>query len=160
MITYHLKLEGIKGESKNSKHKDEIELTSWNWSVSNATNRSGGGLSAGRASAGDVSFTKLTDTASPKLLEMCNTGKHIATGVLTCAKSTGDKTPVDYLTLTFKELHISGFHMGGSVGDDVGSESVSFAFGALEYDYKVQGKDGTVSSAGNHKMDYNTVEVG
>lgn len=159
-ITYHLKLDGIKGESKNSKHTAEIEISSWSWGVSNQTNRTGGGLSAGKASAGDVSFTKSTDSASAKLLETCNTGKHIASGVLTCSKSTGDKTPVDYLTFTFKELHISHFQCGGSVGDEVGSESVGFAFGELEYDYKVQGKDGTMTSAGTTKMNYSTVEVG
>jgi len=155
-----LKLDGIKGENKTSKHKDEIEITSWSWGVHNPTNRTGGGLSAGKAHPGEVSFTKQTDTASAKLLELCNSGKHIATGTLTCAKSTGDKTPVDYLTFTFKELHIASFQAGGSSGEDVGIESCSFAFSELEYDYKAQGKDGAMSSAGNTKMNYSTVEVG
>ena len=85
------------------------------------TSISGTGLSAGRVTFGDLSITKPVDKSSAKLLELCCTGKHIATGILTCSKSTGDKNPADYLTIKLAEIHISSFQAGGSKGDDVGS---------------------------------------
>ena len=152
-IEYFLKLDGIKGESLSAKHKDEIELRSWSWGASNATSMTGSGLSAGKVSISDVNITKPVDKASAKLLELCCTGKHITSGVLTCSKSTGDKSPSDYLTIKFEEIHIASVQAGGSSGDDVGSESISFAFGKFEYDYKIQGKDGTLTAAGTAKYD-------
>jgi len=152
-IEYHLKLDGITGESTASKHTGEIEVFSWSWGASNPTSISGTGLSAGKVSIGDINVSKPVDKSSAKLLELCSTGKHIATGVLTCSKSTGDKNPADYLTIKLTEIHISSFQAGGSQGDSTGSESVSLAFGSFEYDYKVQGKDGTLTAAGTAKYD-------
>jgi type VI secretion system secreted protein Hcp len=148
-----LKLDGIKGENLATKHKDEIELHSWSWGAHNSTSISGTGLSAGKVSIADLNISKPVDKASAKLLELCCTGKHIATGILTCAKSTGDKNPADYLTIKLAEIHIASFQTGGSAGEDVGSESISMAFGSFEYDYKVQGKDGNLTAAGTAKYD-------
>ena len=159
-IHYHLKFDGIKGESQRDKHKGEIEIKSWNWAAQNLVSRTGGGLSGGTGIPTEVTFTKEIDTASPKLLEMCNNGKHIANAVLTCSKSVGDKNPVDYLTLKFEEIAISSYQTGGAQGEDVGHESISFAFNKIDYDYKIQNKDGTLSSAGNTKGDYGAATFG
>ncbi len=158
-IEYFLKLDGITGESAASKHTGEIELHSWSWGAANPTSIQGTGLSAGKVSFADLNISKPTDKSSAKLLELCCTGKHIATGVLTCSKSTGDKNPADYLTIKLNEIHISSFQMGGSAGEEIGLESVSLAFGKIEYDYKVQGKDGNLTSAGNTKYDVTTREL-
>jgi len=41
---YFLKLDGIKGESKDSKHKDEIDLLSFSWGATQTgAHASGGG---------------------------------------------------------------------------------------------------------------------
>ena len=152
-IEYFLKLEGIKGESTSAKHTDEIEIFSWSFGAHNATSIAGSGLSAGKVSFSDISISKPVDKSSAKLLELCCTGKHIASGLLSCSKSTGDKTPGDYLTIKLEEVHIASVQGGGSRGDDAGSESISLAFGKIEYDYKIQGKDGTLTAAGTAKYD-------
>lgn len=157
-IEYFLKLDGIDGESLSTKHKGEIELYSWSWGAHNATSVTGSGLSAGKVSFADISISKPVDKSSAKLLELCCTGKHITKGTLTCAKSTGDKNPADYLTIKLEEIHIASFQTGGSSGDAVGSESLSFAFGKIEYDYKIQGKDGNLTAAGSTKYDITTRE--
>jgi type VI secretion system secreted protein Hcp len=147
-IEYFLKLDGITGEAASSKHTGEIEVKSWSWGASNPASMHGTGLSAGKVVLSDLSITKPTDKSSAKLFELCCTGKHITKGTLTCSKSTGDKNPADYLTLKFEEIAITAVQHGGSSGDDIGSESISFAFGKVEFDYKVQGKDGTLTAAG------------
>jgi type VI secretion system secreted protein Hcp len=152
-IEYFLKLDGIQGESTSSKHPNEIEIFSWNFGAHNPTSITGSGLSAGKVSFSDITISKPVDKSSAKLLELCCTGKHIANGVLTCSKSTGDKNPADYLTIKLEEIHIASISGGGSRGDDIGSEGVTFAFGKIEYDYKIQGKDGTLVAAGTAKYD-------
>ena len=152
-IEYFLKLDGITGEAAASKHSGEIEVMSWSWGASNPASMHGTGLSAGKVSFADLSITKPTDKASAKLLELCCTGKHIAKGTLTCSKSTGDKNPADYLTIKLEEIAITSVQHGGSSGDDIGHESISFAFGKFTLDYKVQGKDGTLTAAGTTNWD-------
>jgi type VI secretion system secreted protein Hcp len=152
-IEYHLKLGTIKGESAATKHKEEIELLSWSWGASNPTTIVGSGMSAGKVSMSDLSFTKHVDKASPKLLEMCVNGKHAEDATLYCSKQTGGKTPDDFLTLKFKEVYVSSFQTGGSSGEDVGTESISITYGSINYDYKQQDKAGTLTSAGAIEYD-------
>src|SRR5208283_1277655 len=123
-IEYFLSLDGIKGESPSSKHKDEIEIRGWSWGAANSATMTGQGLSAGKVSFSDLSITKPTDKSTAKLLELCCTGKHITKGTLTCCKSTGDKNPADYLTIKLDEIQITSVQHGGSSGDDVGSETI------------------------------------
>ena len=152
-IEYHLKIGNVKGESGATKHKDEIEVLSWSWGASNPTNISGSGMSAGKVSMSDLSFTKKVDKASPKLLELCVTGKHVDDATLYCSKQTGGKTPEDFVTIKLKEVYVSSYQTGGSTGEDVGTESISITYGIINFDYKVQDKQGTLTSAGN--VEYN-----
>jgi type VI secretion system secreted protein Hcp len=152
-IEYHLKFGTIKGESAATKHKEEIELLSWSWGATNPTTIVGAGMSAGKVSMSDLSITKRVDKASPKLLELCVTGKTVNEAILYCSKQTGGKTPEDFLTIKLKEVYVSAFHAGGSSGEDVGTESLSFTYGSINYDYKEQKPDGTLTSAGNVEYD-------
>jgi type VI secretion system secreted protein Hcp len=152
-IEYHLKVGSIKGESAASKHMDEIEILSWSWGASNPTTIVGSGMSAGKVSMSDLSFTKRVDKSSPKLLELCVTGKHVDDATLYCSKQTGGKTPDDFLTLKLKEVYVSSFQASGSSGEDVGTESLSLTYGSINYDYKVQDKAGTLTSAGAVEYD-------
>src|SRR5690348_10250219 len=72
------KIGDIKGESNDDKHKDEIEVLSFSWGVTNSqTITAGGGGGAGKASFHDIVFTHGVDKASPNLLRACATGQHI-----------------------------------------------------------------------------------
>jgi len=155
-IEYHLDIKGIKGESAATKHKEQIELLSWSWGASNPTTIVGEGMSAGKVSMSDLSFTKRVDKSSPKLLELLVTGNHATDATLYCSKQTGGKTPEDFLTIKLKEVYVSGFQVGGSSGEDVGTESVSITYGAIDYDYKAQQADGKLVSAGD--VEYNLLK--
>ena len=65
-IEYHLKFGSIKGESAATKHKEEIELLSWSWGASNPTTIVGAGMSAGKVSMSDLSFTKHSGQVEPQ----------------------------------------------------------------------------------------------
>ena len=78
MFDCFLKIESIPGESKDSKHKDEIELLSINWGAAQSgTSGYGGGAGAGRVTMEDVQVTKRFDKASPKIMLACCNGEHI-----------------------------------------------------------------------------------
>ena len=137
-----LKIDGIEGESKDAKHKDQIDVLSYSWGVSNAGSPGGGsGGGAGKASFQDFSFVHRTGKASPKLFLACASGKHIKQAVLTCRKAGGKQQ--EFLKITFSDVLISSFQQGGSTGgDDVPVESVSFDFGKVDERYTEQDASG------------------
>ena len=128
---------GIKGETKDSKHKDELDIMSFSWGVSNPTSHYGGGLSAGKASFGDFSFTFRMCNASPKLAIACAIGEHIKDAILTCRKS--GKTPQEYLIFKFYDLLVSSYQTGYSTGQDEAYDSCSMSYCEARVD--VQGPE-------------------
>lgn len=149
-IDSHIKIAGIEGEAEHKDHKNEIELESWSWGVSNASNIAGGGSGKGKAEPGDFSFTHKVDKASPNLAKFCVTGKHVAEATLSCAKSgEGQK---EFLKIVFKEVKIISVQAMGSAGGDL-MESVSFSYGDVEQTYKSQNDKGAM--AGDVKFGWN-----
>ena len=75
----YLQIDGIKGESTDSEHKDWIEVVSFSHSISQpaSANATAGGGTSGRCKHEDFVITKYVDLASPKLYEACSSGKHI-----------------------------------------------------------------------------------
>ena len=80
-VDYFLKFDGIKGESTDAKHKDEIDIEAWSWGETNAAGHaSGGGGGAGKVSMQDFHFVMRMNTASISLMKACATGEHIKDG--------------------------------------------------------------------------------
>lgn len=137
---FHIKLDGVTGESVHDKHKGEIEVMSWSWGVSNASGSgSGGGSGKGKAVPQDMYFVHLYDKASPVLAQKCADGKHFKDLVLTCRKS-GDGQQ-EFLKITLKEVFITNLQISGSQGGDV-LETVSVSFKDIETAYKPQDDKG------------------
>ncbi|HET9359644.1 MAG TPA: type VI secretion system tube protein Hcp, partial [Vicinamibacterales bacterium] len=82
------KLGDIKGESIDTKHKDEVEVLAWSWGVNQTgTMASGSGGGAGKVSFNDFNFSHYLDKASPVLMKACATGEHIKEGTITARKA-------------------------------------------------------------------------
>jgi type VI secretion system secreted protein Hcp len=84
------KLGDIKGESIDDKHKDEIEVLSFSWEVTNP----GSVISIGRGGVGKATFQDLTivhhiDKASPLLMKACATGATLRKRQSPIAKQVG-----------------------------------------------------------------------
>ncbi|MCD9029078.1 type VI secretion system tube protein Hcp [Luteimonas sp. BDR2-5] len=137
-----LMIDGIKGESADEKHKDEIDVQSWSWGESNAGSMAlGGGGGTGRVQMQDFNFTMLMNKASPMLMDACAQGAHIKKAVLTCRKAGGGQH--EYLVITFEDLMISSYQTGGGGGNTLPMESISFNFSKITQDYKPQAAAGT-----------------
>ncbi len=89
-VDVFLKIEGIPGESADGSHKDEIDVMSYSWGVSQTGTASyGGGMGAGKANFNDFHFMMRMNKATPKLMTSVATGEHIKGAVLSCRKAGG-----------------------------------------------------------------------
>ena len=152
-VDYFLKIDGIKGESKDDKHKDEIHLESWSFGANNTgTYSSGGGGGAGKVTMQDFNFTKRIDASGPKLFLACAQGEHIKSALLTCRKAGKDQQ--EYLKITFSDVLVSNYNTSGSGGDDVvPTEHISINFAYIKVEYSEQKDDGTLG--GKTMVEYN-----
>jgi type VI secretion system secreted protein Hcp len=154
-LNAYLKIEGIKGESTATEHKDEIDVMSFSWGVAQSGTIGGGGGGAGKASAEDFSFVVKIDKSSPLIFKACATGQHIKEATLTLARAGKEQT--DYLKYKFEDIIISSFapatdtapvegpspHMGPIphlAGGDFAAGGT--AVRASKVEYSVMGADG------------------
>jgi type VI secretion system secreted protein Hcp len=142
LVDYFLKIEGIEGESADDKHKNEIDVMSFNFGATQGGVGSfAGGHGAGKVSMQDFHFVTKINKASAKLFLSCAMGDHIKKAVLTVRKAGGGQQ--DYYKITMSDVLISSYQNGGSAGgDSVPTDQVSLNFSKLEIEYKPQGADG------------------
>jgi len=145
------KLGDIKGESIDDKHKDEIEVLSYSWGVSNAGSMSfGTGGGEGKATFQDLSFTHKVDKASPVLMQACATGVHLKEATITHRKA--GKGQLEFLVIKMNDVIVTGVQNGGC-GADGSSENVSIAFAKVNVEYKPQKADGSLDAGIHFKYD-------
>ena len=144
-LNAYLKIDGIDGESRAEKHRNEIEIESFSWGESNFVSAAGGGGGgAGKVSMQDFHFVMRVSKASPKLFLACATGEHIRDAVLSIGK--GGAEQIDYLYWKLTDCLVSSYQAGGSSGDPVPSDSFSLNFKKIEVSYKEQNADGSLGS--------------
>ena len=147
-VDYFLKIDGIPGESQDAKHKEEIQLESWNFGEHNeGTFSVGGGGGAGKVRMDDFNFTKLVDKAGPKLFLACAQGAHIPNAILTCRKAGTEQQ--EYLKVTFKDILVSSYATSG-LGEEsalLPTEEISLNFAAIKIEYREQKPDGTLGGS-------------
>src|SRR5258708_6839256 len=91
-VDFFLKVDGVDGESSDSKHKGWIDIESWSFSeAQTGTHSGGGGGGAGKVAMQDFTFTTKVSKASPKLFLSCATGEHHKNALLTCRKAGKDQ---------------------------------------------------------------------
>jgi type VI secretion system secreted protein Hcp len=140
-VDFFLKIDGIEGESKDSKHTNEIDVLSWSFGATQAGSMSfGGGGGSGKVSMQDFTFTMRMCKATPKLLQHCASGKHITSALLTARKA-GEQQQ-EYMKIKFTDLLVSSYQTGG--GGEEPLESISLNFAKIEFEYREQKKDGTL----------------
>jgi type VI secretion system secreted protein Hcp len=144
------KIGDIKGESLDDKHKDEIEVLSWSWGVTNAhPATAGSGAGAGKASFHDLSFTHRIDKASPVLMKGCATGVHLKEATITHRKA--GKGQQEFLIVKMNDVIITSVTDQDSSGDHV--ETVSLAFAKVDLQYRPQKSDGSLDAGIHFKYD-------
>lgn len=150
---HYLWIKGVKGESvaqgltPDPGSDGYIELDSFSIGASNPADVGGGGLSAGKCSLSDFSFSCALDSSSYQILKNLYTGAHIDTCTFISRKSTGAATPYMYIQITLTNCYITSHSTGGGAGTP--SQSVSIAYEQIEFDYNTQDTStGAVQQAG------------
>lgn len=120
-LAYHLQIDGIKGEGREEKHVDWMQIEHFHFGVRQSVAyqpSQGGQFNAGKPDFAPMTFRMNIDKSYPKLAEACWLGKHIAKAQIDCTRAGGDKHI--YLTYKLTDLAISSVNvMGDASGDDV-----------------------------------------
>ncbi|HEX8615285.1 MAG TPA: type VI secretion system tube protein Hcp [Telluria sp.] len=141
-VDMFLKIDDVKGESRDSKHKDELDVLAWSWGLSQSgTTHMGGGGGAGKVGVQDLSITKYIDKASPNLVMAACDGTHYKEALLTVRKA--GKTPLEYIKITMKQVLVSSITTGATGGEDRLTEKVTLNFAEFKVEYAPQKEDGT-----------------
>jgi type VI secretion system secreted protein Hcp len=148
-IDVYLQIDGIKGESADSKHLGWIECTSVHWSMRqprSATASTGGGHTAERAELDEITFQKLADLSSPILMQTCVMGKTIPKAKLEFLRADGQGERVKYFEVELENVLIGVVtpvvHEGSIL-----SETVGLKFSKVKWKYTVQRIGGGASGS-------------
>ncbi len=117
-LDWFLKIDGIKGESTDALHKDEIVIEAFSWGAQRTS--SAASAMRTRPCFSELSFVKLADAATPLLLANTFSGMSIPKAVLVARKAgEGQK---DFLTIELSNVLVSSVSHSGT------TESISEAF--------------------------------
>lgn len=145
-VNAYLNVDGITGPSTSK--TGFIDILSFSWGVSQTatygTGQSGKEAKAGRADFSNLSIMKVLDSTSALLCDHCATGNILASVYIVYDKPVGDKQ-ADYFRIYLKDAIITSVQLSGS--NENPTESVSFAFQAVEIAYKAENDDGTLAGA-------------
>ncbi len=144
-VDFYLKLDSIQGEAADANHKDEIQLLSFSWGGSQVTSVAGtGGSGAGKVDLSELSIMKHMDKSSPALFKAIVSGTHIKTGVLSAVKAGAGGKP--FLKISLGELFVTSLQ--NSASNEVPTESVSFSYNTIKYEYSTQNEQGILTAVG------------
>lgn len=152
-IDVYLQIDGIKGESTDSAHKDWIECTTLDFGVMqprSATASSGGGHTAERCEHKDIVISKLTDLSTPLLLEQCSMGKTIPKAKMEFLRADADGKRVVYFTIEIENLIISSV-TPKIVEGNIMTEQLSLKYAVVKWKYiqqKISGGQGGNTAGG------------
>ena len=136
-VDYLLDIDGIKGESKDSKYPNAIHIDSWSFGTSRAPVTPQAGKSEGKVEATDLLFTKPADAASTGLLKAVAEGKPIAKAKLIARKA--GTSQQEFLIIELADVYVSSYQVGGTgKGGDVPTDQFTLNYRKITMTYKEQ----------------------
>jgi len=133
----YIKIDEIPGEALDEKYSKWIEVTGYDFGVSqstSATASSAGGATSGRTAVSNFTFTKFLDSASCKLMEASCAGQHLKEVRLALCRAGGDK--LKYYEIVLEEVIITDYTQ--SAADGVPIEVVQLDYGRIKTTYTQQ----------------------
>lgn len=158
-----LHIAGIKGESKAeyaelSPKAEWIDILDVNFNMHNHSSSSyGGGSGVGKADFGAISFVKRYDKSSPGLMHFCAVGKHIPKVQVKLFKSSGDKEPLEYITIVMEQCFITSVVPSGLTTGE-GMEALGLSFAKFDLSYNEQDGDGKKVKGGQFAWDLKALQ--
>ena len=145
-VNAYLYIDGIEGPSTSK--PNHIDVLSFHWGVSQTSTygpgQSGMEAKAGRADFSNLTIIKVLDKTTPFLCDHCASGDILDEVYILYDKPVGDKQD-DYFRIYLKDALITNVQLSGSQENP--TESVSFAFQAVEIAYRPEKDDGSLDGA-------------
>jgi len=145
----YIKIDDIKGESQDDKHKDWIEVLGFNWGE-NLPTTSAGGIAAGKVQMHPFQFTARSSKASPYLFLACASGKHFKEAELSMARVVGGQEQ-DFMVWKLSDVIVSAYRTSGDPSEAMPDDQIELVFAKIEVDYlpfDANGKPDLVIKAG------------
>ncbi len=139
-IDVYLRIDGIKGESADDRHKDWIECKTVRWEMSqpkSATASTGGGHTAERSEHGDIVISKFADLSTPLLLQTCSMGKTIPTATIEFMRADAMGERIKYFEIQLDNVLISDVLPSLAEGEFLG-EYVGLKYSRIRWKYTQQ----------------------
>ena len=136
-----LKIDGIEGESLDSKHPGAIDVLSWSWGQSTGTGQDARGRQPATCIQ-DLNFTKSIDSSSPELIMNAVLGEVAQNAVLTVRKAGGEQQ--EFLKLIMKNVTVVSFQTGASGDGRLPTEQVTLHFESIRGEYRKQDLKGNL----------------
>ena len=156
-VNAYLFIDGVEGPSTSK--TGHIDVLSFSWGVTQqstyGTGASGKEAKAGRANFSDLTIMKVLDKTSPLLCDHCASGDILKKVYIVYDKPVGTEQQ-DYFRIYLKDALISSVQLSGS--NENPTESVSFAFQAVEVAYKAEKDDGSLDAAVPKGYDLETLK--
>ncbi|MGH9431363.1 MAG: Hcp family type VI secretion system effector [Terriglobia bacterium] len=148
-VNAYLVIDGIDGPS--TSRTKAIDCLSFSFGASNTATygvgASGMESKAGRADFSNLNIMKVLDKTSSLLFGACIGATVLKSVVLYYDKTVGSATKpeqADYFKITLQDAIVTSQQLSGSSENP--TESISFAFNAVEVSYAAQKTDGTLDS--------------
>jgi len=152
-INIFVKVGDILGESRDSRHKEEIEALSWAWGlVSPGETPGGSGSASGKVSFQNLTFTHHVDRASPGLMLACASRTIFQDARLTIRK-TGTTTPHGFVSIRLEDVLVVGLDNSGTTEAGSLVERVMLAFARVDFEYRPQKVDGSFDEGVHFRWD-------
>lgn len=133
----YIQIAEIPGEALDEKFSKWIEITGYNFGVSqstSATASSSGGASSGRTTMSNFTFTKYLDSASCKLMEASCAGQHLKEVKLVLCRASAER--LKYYEVVLEEVIIADYSQSASSGVPI--EIVQLNYGRIKATYTLQ----------------------
>ena len=150
-VNIFVKVGDVVGESRDSRHKEEIEALSWAWGLSNP-GEAPGGSETGRVTFQNLTFTHHVDKASPGLMLACASRTTFADARLTVRK-TGTTTPHEFVSIRLEDVLVVGVESTGTTEAGSLLERVTLGFARVDFEYKPQKVDGSFDEGVHFRWD-------
>ncbi|CRZ18790.1 Hcp family type VI secretion system effector [Mycolicibacterium neworleansense] len=152
------KIGDIKGESVDSRHRDEIDVVSFSWGVAaGGSPAAGGGAGAGKATFQDLLIVHTIDSATPALLSACASGRHLAQATISHRKA--GENQQDFLTVKLTDVTINAVTQTGLEAQPY-TETVTLRYAKVDLHYRRRRPDGSLDEGQHFTFDVRTNRPG
>lgn len=137
-----LKLDDVRGDSIDARHKGEIDVLSYSQSMTGPfAPATAGAAAGGKTTCGPVTITKYVDVSSPDFILYAANGRHLKSAVFTFRKP--GQNPIEYYKVTLGDVIITQVTQSDRSGpSDRAIENVSLLGRTFDYDYTGQDPKG------------------